>query len=258
MHGEDAQLFYQVGLNGKRDLPLSPDPRQGFEMILLRMIAFRPSLVLDDSLDSSQLQEVASAVEVAPEGGPAVKKRDEVVAPATPAAPAAAPVTREAAVEPTAPVITQPSVPAPRHSGARQIVDGQLPLASLVPEGWAALLENLGLTGIVYNIASHCALVSANGPSLAFVLDEANAGLFNPGHAQKLQLALENYFAQSLSVAVTPGTPEAEPPAQITVRNAAERQRQAVESIESDVQLKALIARFDGELDHSSITPNDA
>ena len=39
---EDVQLYYQIGLVGLRDLPLSPDPRGGFEMILLRMLAFRP------------------------------------------------------------------------------------------------------------------------------------------------------------------------------------------------------------------------
>ncbi len=39
---EDLQLFYQIGLIGRRDLPLSPDARSGFEMILLRMLAFRP------------------------------------------------------------------------------------------------------------------------------------------------------------------------------------------------------------------------
>jgi DNA polymerase-3 subunit gamma/tau len=39
---EDIQLYYQIALYGRRDLPLSPDPRMGFEMIVLRMLAFRP------------------------------------------------------------------------------------------------------------------------------------------------------------------------------------------------------------------------
>ena len=40
---EDIQLFYQTAIIGRRDLHLAPDPRTGFEMTLLRMIAFRPS-----------------------------------------------------------------------------------------------------------------------------------------------------------------------------------------------------------------------
>ena len=39
---EDVQLYYQIGLLGRRDLSLAPDARGGFEMIMLRMLAFRP------------------------------------------------------------------------------------------------------------------------------------------------------------------------------------------------------------------------
>lgn len=42
MPGEDIQLFFQTALLGRRDLPLAPDARGGFEMVLLRMLAFRP------------------------------------------------------------------------------------------------------------------------------------------------------------------------------------------------------------------------
>ncbi len=41
-HPEEVQLHYQIALHGRRDLPLAPDPRSGFEMVLLRMLAFRP------------------------------------------------------------------------------------------------------------------------------------------------------------------------------------------------------------------------
>lgn len=44
---EDVQLFYQTALLGRRDLPLAPDPRAGFEMVLLRMLAFKPQGVLE-------------------------------------------------------------------------------------------------------------------------------------------------------------------------------------------------------------------
>ncbi|HEY6455207.1 MAG TPA: DNA polymerase III subunit gamma/tau [Steroidobacteraceae bacterium] len=38
---EDVQLYYQTAIIGRRDLHLAPDPRAGFEMTLLRMLAFR-------------------------------------------------------------------------------------------------------------------------------------------------------------------------------------------------------------------------
>jgi DNA polymerase III subunit gamma/tau len=39
---EDVQLYYQTAIIGRRDLPLAPDPKSGFAMTLLRMLAFRP------------------------------------------------------------------------------------------------------------------------------------------------------------------------------------------------------------------------
>ena len=37
---EDTQLFYQIAILGRRDLELAPEARAGFEMTLLRMLAF--------------------------------------------------------------------------------------------------------------------------------------------------------------------------------------------------------------------------
>jgi DNA polymerase III subunit gamma/tau len=39
---EDLQLLYQIAINSRRDLDYAPDARAGFEMTLLRMLAFRP------------------------------------------------------------------------------------------------------------------------------------------------------------------------------------------------------------------------
>ncbi|MGN0922058.1 MAG: DNA polymerase III subunit gamma/tau [Cellvibrio sp.] len=47
MPSEDVQLYYQTALLGRRDLPLAPDPRSGFEMVLLRMLAFKPQGVIE-------------------------------------------------------------------------------------------------------------------------------------------------------------------------------------------------------------------
>ncbi|MFD2180131.1 DNA polymerase III subunit gamma/tau [Veronia pacifica] len=41
---QDIQLFYQIALQGRQDLPYAPDGRAGLEMVLLRMLAFRPAV----------------------------------------------------------------------------------------------------------------------------------------------------------------------------------------------------------------------
>jgi len=59
---EDVQLFYQTALLGRRDLPLAPDARSGFEMVLLRMLAFKPQGVMDVPTQSLPQSRQASAV----------------------------------------------------------------------------------------------------------------------------------------------------------------------------------------------------
>lgn len=69
---QDVQLFYQTALIGRRDLPLSSDPRSGFEMTLLRMLAFKPQGVID--VPTSSLPGSAS---VGTQGDPASEKKSQ-------------------------------------------------------------------------------------------------------------------------------------------------------------------------------------
>jgi len=84
---EDVQLHYQIAVLGRRDLDLAPDARAGFEMTLLRMLAFKPA-----------------AEGVRPANAGAAAARASVATLSSPVtAPAAAPVREaKAAVQPTA------------------------------------------------------------------------------------------------------------------------------------------------------------
>lgn len=73
---EDIQLFYQTALLGRRDLPLAPDPRGGFEMVLLRMLAFKPQGVADvptRKLESAAPTQPEAKAEPEPEPAPVVQ-----------------------------------------------------------------------------------------------------------------------------------------------------------------------------------------
>ncbi|TXH92799.1 MAG: DNA polymerase III subunit gamma/tau [Pseudomonas sp.] len=90
---EDVQFYYQMGLIGRRDLPLAPDPRGGFEMVLLRMLAFRPADI--DGAPRSPLKN--------PGISKATADSDK-----TPVAGAASVAALAAIVAPVAPVVAQP------------------------------------------------------------------------------------------------------------------------------------------------------
>lgn len=42
---EETQLYYQIALIGKNNLPMTARPAEGFEMTMLRMLAFKPTAV---------------------------------------------------------------------------------------------------------------------------------------------------------------------------------------------------------------------
>jgi DNA polymerase-3 subunit gamma/tau len=248
---EDVQLYYQVAINGKRDMAFAADPRSGFEMILLRMIAFRPTAVLDESLTPEDIQPAKRvqqnnvALEV---DSPVKKPRKAPVAPVV--------VAEKPVLEPLSAV----TAPTPVHIHAPQSAvleagGASLTLEQLESSTWADLLETLGLHGIVYNIASHCELLNRSGSTLEFVLDERHASLFNDKHRARIAAVLESYFGTTLTVSVERGVPQRETPAMRSIRLKEERQREAVVSIESDLVLAQLIERFDGQLVESSIRP---
>ncbi len=108
---EIVQLWYQMALNGRRDLYLAPSPRAGFEMALLRMLAFRP-------MGATALP-AGTATSAAAQGhgtAPAAAASAPVLATAAPAAVAvaapAAPAVAAPAPVPAAPVAAAPSTAA--------------------------------------------------------------------------------------------------------------------------------------------------
>ena len=120
MRAEDIQLFYQTALVGRKDLPLAADPRQGFEMILLRMLAFKPVNSAPLNLDLvSSLQAPGSAevlLEPAAIASPvAIEEKkplaDSEVAPEPAIETFEAPVVEDLVVD--VPVIEVPMVEAP-------------------------------------------------------------------------------------------------------------------------------------------------
>jgi DNA polymerase III subunit gamma/tau len=63
---EDVQLYYQIALAGRRDLFMAPEPRAGFEMSLLRMLAFRPESAPNRAAGANAMASPAGAAAARP------------------------------------------------------------------------------------------------------------------------------------------------------------------------------------------------
>lgn len=118
---EDVQLFYQTALLGRRDLPLAPDARAGFEMVLLRMLAFKPQGVIDVPSQALPQSQPAAQPRPAPIAAPQV----------APTPVAAAPV--QAVVESAPPVATPVAAP---------VVPQQAPAAQQTPPPFDGPYDN--------------------------------------------------------------------------------------------------------------------
>ncbi|PFG55675.1 DNA polymerase-3 subunit gamma/tau [Vibrio sp. ES.051] len=60
---QDVQLYYQIALKGREDVTLSPNGRVGMEMVVLRMMAFRPSSNRDANVISAQTESATAPVQ---------------------------------------------------------------------------------------------------------------------------------------------------------------------------------------------------
>ncbi|TMN24857.1 DNA polymerase III subunit gamma/tau [Pseudoxanthomonas sp. X-1] len=120
---EVVQLWYQMALNGRRDLYLAPSPRAGFEMSLLRMLAFRPAGEGDVAPASAAPAKPAAGTGDEANSGRAAAAPlmpEMATAPHAPAEPVSAPVPKpsvapepEAAPFAAVPPAQAPSTPAP-------------------------------------------------------------------------------------------------------------------------------------------------
>lgn len=129
---EDVQFYYQMGLIGRRDLPLAPDPRGGFEMVLLRMLAFRPADT--DDAPKPVLKPVGISQATADPANPVAAPAPAVPPPAAEPAPAApAPLV----VPPPATVDHEPELPADAELRAEvEAISVPEPVAEVVDLPW--------------------------------------------------------------------------------------------------------------------------
>lgn len=235
LDAETVQLYYQIVLNGRRDLPFAPDEFSGFCMTLLRMLAFAPGS------GNSVPREVAAArpapVRAAPVAPAGLAPVEASLAAAMPPAPASEP-------EPVA--FTEPIVP------PALIACESAPHAAW---DWLAVVAGLRLGGMAKMLADHCELVSQAGDSVRLRLGEAHKHLFDRTYQDRLVSALHDKYGATLKVTFEIGGAAEKTPQQVRTRIKEARQAEAVAAIESDPFVRELVEQFGGQIDATSIKP---
>ncbi|HIG44458.1 MAG: DNA polymerase III subunit gamma/tau [bacterium] len=245
---EDVQLFYQIGLIGQRDLPFSPDPRTGFEMIMLRMLAFSP----------------AAATGEAGTGESELKKKTASVAPIDSATSRVSGILASLGQDSTEPVIKPVSDPVPdpipdpspdisQEEPAKSSSENPEVAPDLSPGNWVTILPMLGLSGVTFSLASNCVIRQATKGACQLRLNEHHASLWNSRHESRIEAALVKLYQRDIKVKVEIGEATDETPAAARTRKQDEARAAAVKEIENDENVRQLINSFDGTLEHDTI-----
>jgi len=215
LSAEDVQLFYQLGLHGQRDLSMAPDPRAGFEMTLLRMLAFKPQGILPSS------------------------RTPTITGSPSPVMAGADPVAKKSQPAPTTPVeVNLQNL----SSDNWHLLFQQLNLSGVI--------HNIANHCILNSVKE-----VQDGYQLQFTLDETQAALFNNSHQERLASIINQKFSCGISINITLAATHRETPAAIQLRLQQERQAAAEKLFTSDPQVQVLLGHFDGKIINNSIQP---
>jgi DNA polymerase-3 subunit gamma/tau len=216
---EDAQLYYQIALAGRRDLNMAPEPRIGFEMTLLRMLAFRPDAAAQPSKPVG-LASTAAHAGTTPVAG---------AKPATSVKPAV---------------------------GAGPVVETAR-LTSIDAANWPAVVEAAGLSGMVRQLALNCVPAGFEHNLLTLKLDQAASDRRTRPMEEKLVQGLSKYLGRDIRLAFETAESDLNSPARQRVQAEQERVARAASAFESDPAVKGLRERFGADVDTASIKPSN-
>lgn len=220
--GETLQLFYQISINGRKDLYLAPDPITGFTMTLLRMLAFYPA--------SNSLKEKSDPITKTQTEAPEKKSLIPRIAEKT-----------FTAKQDTANSITNAPTK-PKEPGNADF-DGD----------WNVLVSQLK-TGVAKTLAQECQFLSYKDNTFHLFLDEKHTYLSQNDYVQKLEEQLINHFNKKLKLDIKIDRVSTSP----AIEKRTEKEallKDAESAIMQDNFVKELISDFNAEIIPSSIEP---
>ncbi|HEX6994121.1 MAG TPA: DNA polymerase III subunit gamma/tau [Gammaproteobacteria bacterium] len=289
---EDVQLYFQIALQGRRDLPVARDPRVAVEMTLLRMLAFRP-VGADAGARGAGPERVpprtaqpgppsgASAggagPSARPSGASAVRARlaEQLERGGTKSASTAPPRAKSAPSPDQAPYDGPPPAPPPIEddAGLPELDPhdaaplGPDPAYDSLDEGarperrwdgkWTTLIEAADIRGAARQLADHCELAKATERRLELVLVPEKQTLATQQVRSRLEAAISEYLGRPITLSITAGKPPRPTPAQVRLANENERMRRAREAMEQDPNVRAAQEAFGAVLEADTIQPRN-
>ena len=233
---ELTQLFYQIALHGKRDLPFAADPKSGFEMTLLRMMHFQPA---------DATQHVESPSSSTPKPKSTEKKTVAKIDP------------KSKRVEPTPIVAPPPPKPAVKVEPAPEKAVESATSASLTADNWLNLINSLKLTALARQLADNSAFVDFNDNKVTLTIAPELAHLASKKPQERLEAGLSKSLGQTIKISFVDADTALSSPTLATERTeqAVADQERAKASIHNDPAVDAIKSAFDARVIESTIKP---
>ena len=281
---EDVQLFYQICLLGRKDLPLAPEQRAGFEMVMLRAMAFRPAVngrPVPLKSPPPEVEQSAKKSEPVPNAdvsdhsaGIAIESLNESLDADVAVEENKLKETLEALdidllneepaveiknddkVELLSDNVTELNTNLSADSQACEVAN-KVSLNEFLPSHWIEVRRQLKIGASLGEIASHCLFTARVDDVLQFIIDDQENSLFDASHQESLGAALSDYFDHPLTVSITSGVAKDETPRAANIRENNERKAAAVERLNADPSVMQFKQLFNGGLDEESVESID-
>ncbi|MCC5792196.1 MAG: DNA polymerase III subunit gamma/tau [Legionellaceae bacterium] len=256
---QDVQLLYQIALKAGSDIALAPTALIGFEVAMLRMLAFWPltaqgsagTKILTEAptptaaptssgMASSAMPDTGqSCPEHPPEALPVVSPTKEPIAASLPAVEA-----RESGESKAAPAVVEKAEVAP-------IEAPDLMFAS--PDDWARLIPRLALSGFALNAAQNAVWQETNGSEIVLAVQPGHLSLFTAAVKERVCHALSQHFQKKIKLKLVSEALTATTPA-IQKQQRQEQGLQAASShLQQDAVFNALKENFSASVIKNSI-----
>jgi DNA polymerase-3 subunit gamma/tau len=248
---EDVQLYYQIATTSRRELPLAPDARIGFEMALLRMFAFRPAEAGQGATPSASRAVTSAPAAPSRAAAPApvaVPSRAPAPAAAAPATPAPAPV----APRPSPAVAMPAPAPAPVAPATPQ---GPLALDANGLPDWHDVIERANLRGPIGQLAQNSSLRELDGESMVLALQPQHMHLAVEPLTSQMEEKVSHALGRRVRIRFIADHGNLGTPAERRAQAQIDAQANAVASMETDPFVQTLKREFDARVIPQSIKP---
>ncbi len=249
---ELVQLWYQMALNGRRDLGYAPSPRSGFEMSLLRMLAFRPS--------QGGAQTTAARIPTSTSAAAPQARRQ--------ASSTAAEQARAALSEPSSPVkpvlqVPKPvvNVEAPRETARAVVVPANNPVqaaSSLLvtdTEHWLDLVARSDVRGPVRLLAEHAGFIAHADGVLLLSLPPDDEHLKSPSLVLQLGDAVATMLGGPVQLRFETGVAGGDTARVRNARQRDQKQAGAEQGFAADPDVQRLVKVHGAQIVPDSIRP---